>query len=123
LPPNIGRVQHIEAFGIGSHDPVLDAVMDHLDEVAGTVWPAVQIALLRSALRLVTPWRARDVAHAWCEPGKDRIEPLHHRFLTANHHAISALEAPHTATRSNVNVVYALGGELLGTTNVVAVVR
>src|SRR5262245_46639829 len=43
---DIGRAQNAEPLGIGGHDSVLDPVVDHLDEVAGTVRPAVQIAAL-----------------------------------------------------------------------------
>src|SRR6188508_3054389 len=37
--------QQVEAFGIGGHEAVLDAVVHHLDEVAGAALAAVQIAV------------------------------------------------------------------------------
>ena len=42
-------VQHVEAFGVGCHEPVLDAVMDHLDEMPGAAGPDMQIAARRRA--------------------------------------------------------------------------
>ena len=39
-------VEDVEALGVGRHHAVLDAVMDHLDEVTGAHRSAVQIALL-----------------------------------------------------------------------------
>ncbi len=41
----VGVLQNVEAFGIGLHQTVLDAVVDHLDEVAGAVRPGVDVAL------------------------------------------------------------------------------
>ena len=37
-------VQHVEPFGIGCHESVFDAVVDHLDEMPGADRPDVQIA-------------------------------------------------------------------------------
>ena len=41
-----GAVQQIEALGVGLHQAVLDAVVDHLHEVAGAGRAAVEEALL-----------------------------------------------------------------------------
>ena len=38
--------EHLEALGVGLHHPVLDAVVDHLDEVAGAVRAAQAVAVL-----------------------------------------------------------------------------
>ena len=66
--------QDIEAFGIGLHQAVLDAVMDHLDEMARPIVAAVQVAQLGRAAELLAAWRSGDVARAWCEHAEDRIE-------------------------------------------------
>ena len=50
----IGMLEDVESFGIGRHDAVLDAVVDHLDEMAGAVRSAVQVALLGRAIGLLT---------------------------------------------------------------------
>ena len=39
-------LEDVQAFGEGGHHPVLDAVVDHLHEVAGAVRAAVQVAVL-----------------------------------------------------------------------------
>jgi hypothetical protein len=41
---DVRPLQDVQALGIGGHQPVLDPVMDHLDEVAGAARSAVQIA-------------------------------------------------------------------------------
>jgi hypothetical protein len=46
---DVGVPQDVETFGIRGHEPVLDAVVDHLDEVAGAVRAAVQETLLGRA--------------------------------------------------------------------------
>ena len=46
---DIGVVEDVEPLGVGGHDAVLDAVVDHLDEVPRAVRPAVQVALLGRA--------------------------------------------------------------------------
>ena len=46
---DVGPPQNRQAFGIGGHDAVLDAVVDHFDEVPGPVRPAVQIAVFGRA--------------------------------------------------------------------------
>src|SRR5258705_314916 len=38
---DVGGAQHRQALSIGRHDSVLDAVVNHLDEVAGAVWSAM----------------------------------------------------------------------------------
>ena len=38
--------QDVEAFGIGLHQAVLDAVVDHLDEMAGAARAAMHVAAL-----------------------------------------------------------------------------
>ena len=49
LQADVGLGQHVEALGVGGHQPVLDAVVDHLDEVAGAARTAVQPAPLGSS--------------------------------------------------------------------------
>ncbi len=120
---NVGGAQHRQTFGIGGHDPVLDAVVNHLDEVASAVGAAVQVALFRSAFGLVETWCARNVAHAGRERGEDGIESLDDFFFAANHHAIAAFQAPNAAAGTYVNVMETLGRQFLGAANVVNVVR
>ena len=61
---DVGGAQHGQSFGIGGHDSVLDAVVDHLHEVAGAVRTAVQVALFGAAIKIFATRRARYVAGA-----------------------------------------------------------
>src|SRR6185369_8055714 len=61
---DIGSAQDTQPLGIGSHDAVLDAIVYHLDEVAGTIRTAVQVPLLGGASDFVSPRGARDVTDA-----------------------------------------------------------
>ena len=58
----IGVLQDVEALGIGLHQAVLDAVVDHLDEVPGAGRAAVEIAVLDARVAALAPRRARNVA-------------------------------------------------------------
>src|SRR5262245_42074789 len=97
LLAEIGGLKNGQPLGIGSHHAIFDAVMYHLDEMTGAARPATQVALLRCAVRLLTPRRARDVARARREGREDRIETLHCVRLAADHHAIAALKPPDAA--------------------------
>src|SRR5215468_5424360 len=86
------------------------------------MWPAMQIPLLASASNLFTPRRARDVAHAWSQAGKEGIEVLDDLRLASNHHAVPALQSPDATTRAHVHVVDALRREFLGAPEIVNVI-
>src|SRR4029453_616077 len=92
LLADVGGAQDPQPFGVGRHDAVLDAVMNHLDEVAGAVWPAMQIALLGGTACLLTSRGARYlVAHGGSQPGEDGIEVLDDLRFPPNHHAVTSL--------------------------------
>src|SRR5262252_5875067 len=122
LLPDIGAAQNTQAFSIGSHDAVLDTVVNHFDEVAGAVRTAVKITLLRCPAQLLPARCAWDVSRAGCKASEDRIDVFDNSGFAANHHAIAALQAPHTAACAYVDVVNLLRRKLLGATNVVDVV-
>src|SRR5205823_179327 len=97
--------ENVESLRVGLHEAVLDAVVDHLDEVAGAGGTAVEIALFCRALHLFAAGRARDVAAAGSEDTKDRIQPFHRGLLTADHQAVSALETPDASARADIEIV------------------
>ena len=74
-----GVLQDVEALGIGLHQAVLDAVVDHLDEMAGAAGPGMEIALLDARIAAVAARRARDVAEPGRQRREDRIEPVDRR--------------------------------------------
>ena len=51
LLARVGVLEDVQALGVGGHDPVLDPVVDHLDEVAGAARSAVQVPALGGARR------------------------------------------------------------------------
>src|SRR5215471_19181041 len=62
LLAGIRMAQDVHPFGVSRHDPILDAVMDHLDEVPSAVRTAVQVAELGGAADFLPPWGARDIS-------------------------------------------------------------
>src|SRR3974377_947310 len=122
LLADIGGANDSEAFGIGSHDAVFDAVVDHLDEVAATIGATMQIPLFRGAADFVATGRARDIADTRSQTGKNRIEVLYDVLFPTDHHAKAPFESPNTTARADIDVMNFFGGELLGAPNVVDIV-
>src|SRR2546428_10078300 len=108
LLADVGGAQDAQPLGVGGHDPVLDPVVDHLDEVARAVLPAVEIPLLGRAVDLLASRSAGDVAGAGRQPREDRIEVLDHLRFAPDHQAIAALPPPDTAPGPTVHVMDAL---------------
>src|SRR5579871_5541252 len=102
-------MKNIQALSVRGHDSVLDSVVHHLDEMAGAVGPTVQIALLGCAAKFLAAGRPGNVADSGGQGGEDGIEPLHDIFLAANHHAVAALQTPHTAAGADIDVMNSFG--------------
>src|SRR5262249_57071041 len=85
--------------------------------------PAVQIAELGGAANALASGRARDVPRTRRQRLEDRIEMPHGRIRSADHHAVSALQAPDAATGSYIHVVDPFRHEFLCAADVVHVVR
>src|SRR5205809_4468765 len=100
-----GGLQNAQALGIGGHDPVLDAVVNHLDEVAGAIRTAMEVALFSTPAQFLASRRAGDVADARRQRRENRIQALNDLRLAANHHAVAAFQSPDTAARSDIDVV------------------
>src|SRR5262249_19528371 len=60
LLAGVRMAQDVHPFSVGRHDPVLYAVMDHLDEVPGPVPPAVRVTELGGAPNFLPSRGARD---------------------------------------------------------------
>ena len=119
----VGVVEDVEALGERRHDPVLDAVVDHLHEMSCAGRSAVQVALLLRGLRAGSAGRAGDVARSRrdrLQYGLDRPERL---LRSADHEAVAAVEAEDAAARADVDVVDALVLQRGRAPDVVAVVR
>src|SRR5688572_3121825 len=116
-------MQDIESFSIRGHQSILDAVMDHLNEVTGAGLTAIQVAFRRGARARIPSRRGLDAAAAGSERLEDRIEVSDDVLLAADHLAVAAFASPHAATRTNVNVMNTLHLQFTCTANVVNVIR
>src|SRR6266850_552371 len=83
----VARVDQLEAFAVGLHHPVLDPVVDHLDEVAGAA-----LAEMRPAAR-------------WCERIEDRLHDRDGALTAADHHAVAELQSPDAAGHADVEKI------------------
>src|SRR6266511_1771488 len=110
--------QEVEALGVGLHEPVLDAVVDHLHEVARAVRAAVEIAVLSAAGAGAARRRWRGGA-ARGERPEHGLEPLEGVAIAAHHEAVAALETEDAAARPGVEVADPLLGEEPGAADVV----
>src|SRR5262249_24573666 len=115
----VGVLQNIGAFGEGLHQPVLDAVMDHLDEMTGAARAAMQVTKFGARVAAIAANRARHIA----EPRRQRLEYWSETadpgFGPANHHAVAALEPPDAAAGADIHVMNAAALEHFGAPDVV----
>jgi hypothetical protein len=91
--------------------------------MAGAVWTAVQIPLFGGAVQFLTARRARYVAHTRSQRREDWIEVLDYVSFATNHHAVAALQAPHTTACPHVHVVDALRNEFLCAPDIIHIIR
>src|SRR5438105_11064302 len=102
---DIGVLQDIKTLGIGLHQAIFDAVVNHLDEVAGADRAGVNVALFDPGIASLAPFGARDIADARRQRREDWIETIDHRLVAADHHAVAALDTPDAATGANVDIM------------------
>src|SRR4029077_14436787 len=99
-----------------------DSVVDHLYEMTGAIWAAVQVALFGRTVDFVPAWGAGYIAYPRGERSKNWIEPLDGLDLAPNHHAVTPLQPPYTSAGSHINVVDLLQGKLLCTPKIIDVI-
>src|SRR5882724_13719723 len=97
--------------------------MNHLDEMPGAIWTAMQIALFGCAAEFLPARCSRDVANPRSQRSENRIQSPNDICLATDHHAVATFKAPNAATRSDINVMNILRRELLGALDVVHVIR
>src|SRR5262249_23491960 len=93
------------------------------DEVSSAGRAAVEIALLSCSANLFPARSARNVADARSKRFEDWIEMLDCIFGAADHHAVSAVNAPDAATGADIDVVDATAFQFQRPPNIVFVVR
>ena len=81
----VGLLHDLEALAVGLHEPVLDAVVDHLHEVAGAHRPHVGVAALGG------------------EGQEDRLATATTAFVAADHQAVAVGEPPDPARGAGVD--------------------
>src|SRR5207245_4212146 len=100
------RLHQGEPLGVGLHQAVLDAVVDHLHEVARTDRPDAPPASVRGR-------RQRN---------EGRLQPIDDLGRPADHQAVPVLETPDAAARPLVDVVDAPRGEGAGPADIIFIV-
>src|SRR6202012_4662771 len=93
---HVGVLDDRQALGDRGHHAVLDAVVDHLDEVPGPGRPAVQVALVGRALAVVQARGGRHHAFARGDGLPDRGQQLHQLVVAPAHQAVTDGQAPDT---------------------------
>src|SRR5262249_5646813 len=105
LPPGTGVLQDVEPLGVSGHQAVLDSVVDHLHEVTGAGGPAVDIAGLAGPRPPRGGARPRPGPTTGRQRLENRTEMTAPPLRPADHQAVAALEAPHTAAGADVDVI------------------
>src|SRR6185437_4309670 len=108
----LALVEQVEALGVGLHQAVLDAVVDHLHVVTRAGRAEVHPAALADRWDALLGGLGRQ--HV-----EDRRQSLDGFRWPADHHAVADLEPPHAAGDADVDVFDALAFELLGAALVV----
>jgi hypothetical protein len=119
---DVGVLEDVQALGVRLHQPVLDAVVDHLHEVARARRAAVEPALLLRRRVAFAPGRADGRVDSGGERLQHRRESVDRLVAAADHQAVAALAAPDAAADADVHVVDALAAELTRAAQVVDVI-
>jgi hypothetical protein len=95
--------------------------MHHLDEMAGSVGPAVEIASLSRALLLASR-RTWSCSNAWRERDEDGVEVLDDFLFPPYHQAVTAFPSRYSTAGTHINVMYAFGMKLRATLYIVVII-
>src|SRR5215831_2538552 len=85
--------QDVQPLTVSCHQSVFNSVVNHLDEVARAVWPAMQVAFFGSTFHLLASRRAIYLAATRSERLEYRVEVLNDFRLAADHLAVAAFES------------------------------
>ena len=113
--------QDVEAFRVGLHQSVFDAVMHHLDEMPGAGWPGVNVAPLGAGGGILAAGRARNITQPRGERREDRIEMIDGLLRAAGHQAVAAFDTPDAAGGAAIDVSNMLLGQFLGAADIILV--
>src|SRR5690606_37656661 len=104
LEANASTLQDVEAFGVGSHETILDAVVHHLHEMPGTRWSAMQIALLFSRRFSFDASGTFDRTFPRCQRNEYGLTYLHRSLLSPAHPTVTTRETVNSSAPPHVNV-------------------
>jgi hypothetical protein len=120
--PGVRLEQDVHAFRVRGHEAVLDAVVDHLHEVARAGRAAMQIALLGGSGVAPSAGSARRRLEPGCDAFENRIQVTDNLLISTDHQTVAALQPEHPAAGAAIDVMYAALLKRLRSQDVVAVV-
>ena len=85
LLAGVGVAKDVQPLRVRGHDAVLDAVVNHLDEVACAARAAMQVAVLSGAAELLPAWRPGRRIDVGRQGGENGVDAPDDRFITADH--------------------------------------
>src|SRR5687767_905611 len=97
--------QHLKAFAVRLKHPVLDAVVDHFNEMSCAAPSDVSKTILRR------------------QSFENRLELVDDRLVAAEHHAVTDLQAPDTTAGANVDEMNSLSFQFLGAPDGILIIR
>src|SRR5256886_14349343 len=100
-------MKDIKALRVSLHDAVLDSVVDHLYERPRSGWAAINIAVFGGSGQLLASRGAGNVAPAGGKRLENWIKLPNDLLRPADHHAVTAFEAPNTTTGTDIHVMNA----------------
>ena len=118
----VDTLENVQAFAVGLHQAVFDAVVHHLDKVARAGRAGVQIAVFRGRFAAFAAGRLFDGADAGRQGFEDWVQVVKSGFVAADHHAVAPVQAPNAAAGAHVDVADAFFGQRLGAAHVVLVI-
>src|SRR5215471_12997912 len=112
-------LEDVETLRVRLHQAILDPIVHHLHEMAGAVRPGMDVAAPDARVASVSAWGCRHVANSRREGAKDRVEAVDDLLFAADHHAVPALQTPHAAACSDVDVMQPALPKCRGPANIV----
>ena len=121
LLADTGMLENIQPFRVGGHQRIFDAIVHHLDEVAGAIRSAVQITPLGRRRVAFAAGRAFDITPARSQCRENGIQVFHGLFFAPDHHAVAALQTKDAAAGAHIHIVDAIRLQAFAADDVVLV--
>ena len=115
-------LEDVHTLCIGRHDSVLDPIVNHLHEVTRSSRTTVQVPVLTGATLAFATGCPFGLFDGWGNRRENRVDVLNGLVMTADHHAVAAVQSPDTTADPNVDIMNALVSQRFGSIDVVAVV-